>query len=116
MIYLSNIEKDTESNKYYRKVVYTGKIQLVLMSIKPNEEIGSEVHKKIDQFIRIEKGIAILVLNNERIKMKSGDAVVIPAGTKHNIINRSKTRDLKIYTIYGPSEHRPNTKQMKRPT
>lgn len=107
--YIVNLEQTTRQNSDFRRVLYTAKFsQLVLMSIKPGEEIGEEVHT-LDQFIRIEAGEAKAVLDGIEHTMKSNDAVVIPAGTKHNIINTSKNADLKLYTIYSPPEHRDGT-------
>jgi len=105
--YVVAIEKRTLENKYFRKVLFTGKhAQLVLMSLLPGEEIGNEVHKKVDQFFRIEKGKAAFVFRNkERRLVKDGDAVIVPAGTFHNVINASKTAKLKLYTIYSPPNH-----------
>ena len=106
----SNIEKDTFSNSYFRHVLYTGKYsQLVLMNLKPNEEIGEEVHKTVDQFFRFEKGEGIVSIDGVKQKVADGDAVVVPAGAKHNVINTSKTKELKLYTIYSPPEHQDGT-------
>ena len=102
----SNIEKDTLSNSDFRHVLYTGKYsQLVLMSLKPGEEIGEEVHKTVDQFFRFEKGTGTVSIDGVKHKVDDGDAVVVPAGSKHNVINTSKTAELKLYTIYSPPEH-----------
>ena len=105
--YVGDIEKQTLKNNYFRQVLFTGKhAQLVVMSLKPGEEIGNEVHHNIDQFFRIEEGEAKFVLNNkEKHIVKNGWAVVVPAGTYHNIINNSKTKKLKLYTIYSPPNH-----------
>ena len=104
-----NLEKKTESNKYYRKVIYTdSKLQLVLMHILPQQEIGTEKHSGVTQFIRIESGNGYAVINGKRSRIKTGTGVVIPPGTKHNIINNSKTKAMQIYTIYTPPEHPPN--------
>ncbi|MFA5800278.1 MAG: cupin domain-containing protein [Candidatus Peribacteraceae bacterium] len=104
--FIVNLEQATRQNNDFRRVLYTAKFsQLVLMSIKPGEEIGEEVHT-LDQFIRIEEGEGKAILDGVEYKVKSDDAVVIPAGTKHNIINTSKNADLKLYTIYSPPEHR----------
>jgi len=104
--YITNIEKETKKNNNFRKVLYTApNSQLVVMSIKPGEEIGEEVHK-LDQFIRVEEGKCTAVLNNVEQDIEEDCAVVVPAGTKHNFINISKDKDLKIYTIYSPPEHR----------
>lgn len=106
--FFGNIEKQTLSNNFFRKVLFTGEHeQLVVMSLLPGEEIGNEVHKKVDQFFRIENGEARFVLKNGKIKKiaKDGDAVIVPAGTFHNVINNSKTKKLKLYTIYSPPNH-----------
>jgi mannose-6-phosphate isomerase-like protein (cupin superfamily) len=106
----SNIEKDTLGNSSFRRVLYTGKhSQLVLMSLKPSEEIGEEVHKTVDQFFRFEKGEGIVTIDNVKHKVSDGDAVVVPSGAKHNVINTSKTAELKLYTIYSPPEHQDGT-------
>ncbi|WP_250461184.1 cupin domain-containing protein [Microbulbifer litoralis] len=81
------------------------------MSLKPGEEIGEEVHDGIDQFIRFEEGEAKLILDGKVYELKADDAVVIPAGVRHNIINASKSESLKLYTIYSPPEHKPGTIQ-----
>jgi mannose-6-phosphate isomerase-like protein (cupin superfamily) len=115
-IFVNNIETITLKNNNYRKVINTTKrSQLVVMSLKPLEEIGMETHKTKDQFIRIEQGVGMAVLNGKKYKLKDGTAVVIPAGTKHNIINISKTNKLKLYTIYTPPEHDPDTIQKNKP-
>ncbi len=102
----SNIEKDTLGNNDFRYVLYTGKYsQLVLMCLKPGEEIGEEVHKTVDQFFRFEKGTGTVSIDSVKHKVADGDAVVVPAGAKHNVINTSKTSELKLYTIYSPPEH-----------
>jgi mannose-6-phosphate isomerase-like protein (cupin superfamily) len=104
--YLGHIEKETLKNKYFRRVLFTGKhAQLVVMSLKPGEEIGNEVHAKVDQFFRIEQGEATFVFNGKKRKARTADAVVVPAGTHHNVVNSSKTETLKLYTIYSPPNH-----------
>ena len=104
--YTVNIEKENKENENFRKVLYTAKnSQLVVMSINPGEEIGEEIHA-LDQFIRIEEGEARAILNGVSREIKTDYAVVIPAGTKHNIINASKDKDLKLYTVYSPPNHR----------
>jgi mannose-6-phosphate isomerase-like protein (cupin superfamily) len=105
--FVGSVEKLTEKNHYFRQVLFTGKhTQLVLMCLQKGEEIGNEVHKKVDQFFRIEKGEAKFVLNgSEEHIAGEGDAVVVPAGTYHNVINNSKTRQLKLYTLYSPPNH-----------
>jgi mannose-6-phosphate isomerase-like protein (cupin superfamily) len=107
MAYFGKIEELTLQNTYFRQVLFTGThAQLVVMSLKPGEEIGNEVHDNVDQFFRIEKGTAKYVLNNtEEHLVADGDAVIIPAGTWHNVINTSQTDDLKLYTIYSPPNH-----------
>ena len=104
--YVDNIEKKSLENKYFREVLFTGPhSQLVVMSIAPGDDIGMETHKDVDQFFRIEAGIGRAVLNGKEYDLEDGSAVVIPAGTKHNIINRSKSKPLKVYTIYSPPNH-----------
>jgi len=106
--FVGSIEKQTLKNNYFRKVIFTGKhSQLVLMTLKPREEIGNEVHPHVDQFFRIEAGEAKFVLNNGKEKhiAKNGYAVIVPAGTYHNVINNSKTKKLKLYTVYSPPNH-----------
>mgnify|MGYP001562077995 FL=1 len=109
MGYVTNIEKDSLDNGNFRKVLYTAKnSQLVVMSLKPKEEIGSEVHQ-LDQFIRIEKGNGKTVLNGKESELTDGSAVVVPAGTEHNIINTSETEEMKLYTVYSPPNHKDGT-------
>ena len=103
--YTTNIEKDTKENKDYRRVLYTGKMQLVLMSLKPREYIPAEVHHEIDQFFRIEKGQAYLKIDGEEFNLKEDDIIIIPAGKEHYVENSSDDEDLKVYTIYTPAEH-----------
>lgn len=103
----TNIEKETLRNKNFRKVIYTAKnSQLVLMSLKPREEIGLETHPENDQFLRFEGGRGRVEIDGNKYPVKDGDAVVIPAGAKHNVINVSSTEELKIYTIYSPPHHK----------
>src|SRR3989344_3083109 len=100
--YITNIEDKTLQNNNFRQVLFTTKItQLVLMALLPGEEIGTEVHSEHDQFIRIEQGGGIAVLNGEKTAIADGSAIVIPAGTEHNIINTSG-EIMKLYTIYSP--------------
>jgi mannose-6-phosphate isomerase-like protein (cupin superfamily) len=105
--YFATIEKQTLKNEYFRQVLYTGKYaQLVVMCLKPGEEIGNEVHPKVDQFFRIEQGEATFVFDGkEKQVAKDGDAVIVPAGTYHNVINTSKDTKLKLYTLYSPPNH-----------
>lgn len=103
----SNIEKDTIANKNFRKVLYSGHhLQLVLMSLKANEEIGSEIHKDNDQFFRFESGQGKCVIDGNEYEVKDGDVIIVPAGARHNIINTSNTSELKMYTIYAPPHHK----------
>ena len=103
----SNIEQDTLDNTNFRKVLYTGKhSQLVLMSLKPKEEIGLETHPENDQFLRFEGGKGRVEIDGNKYQVKDGDAVVIPAGAKHNVINTSAAEELKLYTIYSPPHHK----------
>lgn len=108
--YLGNIEEQTLANNYFRQVLYTGQhSQLVLMCLQPNEEIGEEIHEIVDQFIRIEEGKGKAILSGEEHKLVGGTAIIIPAGTKHNIINTSSDKKLKLYTVYSPAHHKDKT-------
>ena len=103
--YKDNIEKLTQYNENFRKVLYTGeKSQLVLMSLLPAEEIGVEVHEDNDQFFRFESGTGKVVINETEYEVADGDAVIVPRGAKHNVINTGTDR-LKLYTIYSPAHH-----------
>ena len=105
--FISNIEKDTVDNNNYRKVLYTGKhAQLVLMSLKPREEVGLETHFDNDQFFRFESGEGKCLIGGNEYLLEDGVAVVIPAGAEHNIINTSETKELKFYTLYSPAHHK----------
>lgn len=105
-IFYDNIEQLTLDNTNFRKVVFTGEhSQLVLMSLLPKEEIGQEVHTNVDQFFRFELGVGKVIAGDKEIAVKDGYAVVIPAGTTHNIVNTSETDSLKLYTIYSPANH-----------
>jgi mannose-6-phosphate isomerase-like protein (cupin superfamily) len=105
--YIVNIEKITKENENFRNVLYTAKhSQLVVMSLQPEEEIGEEVHQNLDQFIRIEYGRGKAILDDVEHDVQADFAIVAPAGTKHNVINSSKTEPLKLYTIYSPPEHK----------
>ena len=102
----SNIEKDTLENDNFRKVLYTGKnSQLVLMSLKPGEDIGSETHYDNDQFFRFEKGKGKCIIDGNEYEVGDGTAIVVPAGAEHNVMNLSDSEDLKLYTIYSPAHH-----------
>jgi mannose-6-phosphate isomerase-like protein (cupin superfamily) len=105
--YVGNIEKQTLANDYFRQVLFTGKhAQLVVMCLQPGEEIGNEVHQNVDQFFRIEQGKAEFIFGGkEKHLVKNGDAVLVPAGTYHNVVNALKTKKLKLYTIYSPPNH-----------
>ena len=108
--YIADIEKETKENTNFRKVLFTGpQSQLVVMSLKPGEDIGEEVHNDIDQFLRIEEGEAKVVLDGKETKIKDDWATVVPAGVKHNVINTSQDKDLKLYTVYSPAEHKDGT-------
>jgi mannose-6-phosphate isomerase-like protein (cupin superfamily) len=108
--FVSNIEKDTLENSNFRKVLYTGKhSQLVLMTLKPSEDIGMEMHDNVDQFFRIEKGTGKVIIDGVEHEISDGTAIVIPAGTNHNVINMSATDELKLYTVYSPANHKDGT-------
>lgn len=103
----SNIEKDTLANTDFRKVLYSGKhLQLVLMTLQPGEDIGLETHHDNDQFFRFESGEGQCIIDGNTYTVTDGSAVVIPAGSQHNIINTSSTQALTMYTLYGPSHHK----------
>jgi len=103
--YVDNIEKATEDNDDFRRVLYTGhNLQLVLMAIQPGEEIGEEVHDDRDQFFRIEGGEGEIWIDDVCHKVKADDGVIVPQGAKHNVISTGK-EPLRLYTIYGPPEH-----------
>ena len=107
--YVKNIEDDTIENDNFRKVLFTGpQSQLVVMSLLPDEDIGAEVHHDIDQFIRIEQGEGKAVLDGQEFEIEDDFAVVVPAGTEHNIINTS-TEKMRLYTVYSPAEHKEGT-------
>jgi mannose-6-phosphate isomerase-like protein (cupin superfamily) len=102
-----NIETATVENTDYRRVLYTGEqSQLVLMSLKPGEEIGLETHSGNDQFFRFEAGNGKVIINETQYEVSDGDAVIVPRGAQHNVINTSATEDLKLYTIYSPAHHK----------
>lgn len=104
--YIADIEKLTVENSNFRQVLYTGKnLQLVLMALQPGEEIGEEVHEDHDQFFRIEDGYGEVVIDGQRTEVKDDDVVIVPAGARHNVINRGD-KPLRLYTLYGPPEHR----------
>jgi mannose-6-phosphate isomerase-like protein (cupin superfamily) len=104
--YVTNIERATLENQDYRRVLFTGRnTQLVLMTLRPGEEIGLETHAEHDQFIRVEAGTGTALLDGTKHALSDGSAVVIPAGVGHNIINTSKDAPLRLYTLYSPPEH-----------
>jgi mannose-6-phosphate isomerase-like protein (cupin superfamily) len=104
--YHTDIEKKSLENDFFREVLFTGPhSQLVVMSLKPGEDIGQETHAGTDQFIRVEAGTGKAVLDGQEYELADGSALVIPAGTKHNVINTSSTEPLKLYTLYTPPEH-----------
>jgi len=117
-IYHGDLNKMTLDNNNYRKIISTtNHQQLVLMSLKPKEEIGMEIHKKVDQFIRIEKGTALAIIGKEnpkKYKLKKEFFITIPSGTYHNIINIGRS-DLKLYSIYSPPNHRSGTIHKTKP-
>lgn len=105
--YSIDIEQKTIENANFREVLYTAaNLQVVVMSLKPGEEIGMETHEKGDQFFRVEAGLGQAILDGEVTELSDGVIVVIPEGTEHNIVNTSADHDLKVYTIYSPPEHR----------
>lgn len=105
--YVVNLEKLTEENTNFRKVLYTAHhSQLVLMSLKPGEEIGMETHPDNDQFLRIESGDGKAIIDGNEQVFSAGFCVVIPAGSEHNIVNTSDTAEIKLYTLYSPAHHR----------
>ncbi|HMM28590.1 MAG TPA: cupin domain-containing protein [Aggregatilineaceae bacterium] len=108
--YSVDIEQATIENEYFRKVLFTGpKTQLVLMALKPGEDIGQETHPDTDQFIRVEAGEGKALIDGQEIPLRDGSAVVIPAGAEHNVINTSRDEPLKLYTLYAPPEHADGT-------
>lgn len=110
--FVSNIERDTLENEDYRRVLFTGpNLQLVLMTLRPGDEIGVEVHDGHDQFIRVEEGEGVVIMDGERSPLEDGTAVVIPAGVEHNVVNTSRDAPLRLYTLYAPPEHPEGTVQ-----
>ncbi|MFA6909233.1 MAG: cupin domain-containing protein [Patescibacteria group bacterium] len=107
---LHHLEQATKDNDLFRKVLSTSPhLQLVLMTLQPDEEIGEEVHVDNDQFLRFEMGTGKVTLNGEEYPVTDGDAIIIPAGAKHNVINLSHNEPLKLYTLYGPPHHAEGT-------
>ena len=104
--FVDNIEQLTTANAHFRRVVYTGKhLQLVLMTLKPGEEIGAEVHEGHDQFFRVEAGAGEVVIDGSRRPIADDDAIIVPAGARHNVVNTG-SEPLQLYTLYAPPEHR----------
>lgn len=105
--FVSSLEKVTEENTHFRHVLFTGKHhQLVLMTLPPGDDIGREIHADVDQFFRVEEGIARFVFGpGEEHLVRAGDAVVVPAGTFHNVVNASPTKLLRLYTLYSSPQH-----------
>ena len=105
--FVADLGPAARKNMDFRRVLYTGSYsQLVLMRLRPAEDIGEEVHSDVDQFFRVEEGEGIAVIDGTRYTIRTGSGVVVPAGAKHNLINTSRTLDLKLSTIYAPPEHR----------
>ncbi len=103
--FVDNIEKLTEENGDFRRVLYTGhNLQLVLMAIRPGGEIGEEVHEDRDQFFRVESGEGEIWIDGACHKVKADDAMIVPQGARHNVVSTG-TEPLRLYTIYGPPEH-----------
>jgi mannose-6-phosphate isomerase-like protein (cupin superfamily) len=104
--FAANLEDETRKNADFRRVLYTGKYsQLVLMCLKPKEDIGEETHDDVDQFFRFEEGEGVVVIDGVKNPVKNGSGVIVPSGAKHNVVNTSKTKALKLYTMYSPPEH-----------
>lgn len=105
--YYVHLEQETVENADFRRVLYTGsQIQLVLMSLRPGEDIGLETHPENDQFFRFDEGEGKVVINGNEYTVTDGDAIIVPKGAEHNIINTSSDTDLKFYTIYAPAHHK----------
>jgi len=108
--FVDSIEEKTLANENFREVLFTSQhCQLVVMSLLPNEEIGVETHEIVDQFLRVEKGEGKVIMNGEAHPVKDGDAIIVPAGTEHNLINTSAENQLKLYTVYSPAHHKDGT-------
>ena len=108
--YIRNIEEATLANENFRTVIYTdARMQLVLMTIQPNENIPKETHGSVDQFLRIEQGEGKAILDGKEFLLADGSVIIIPKGVEHEIINTSSTESLKLYTIYTPPEHADGT-------
>jgi mannose-6-phosphate isomerase-like protein (cupin superfamily) len=114
--FVANLEEETTKNTDFRRVLYTGKYsQLVLMCLKPGEEIGMETHDDVDQFFRFEEGTGEVVIDGVKHAVKNGSGVIVPCGAKHNVVNTSRTMNLKLYTIYSPPEHQDKVVRKTRP-
>ena len=112
--FIEDIEKRTEDNRAFRRVLYTGKhMQLVLMSLQPGEDIGEEIHDEVDQFFRVEKGKGEVFIDGRATKVESDMAIIMPAGARHNIRNTSEQL-LQLYTLYAPPEHEDGTVQVTK--
>lgn len=112
--YVDNIEARTVENDDFRRVLYTGHhIQLVLMTLQPGEDIGSEVHEDRDQFFRIEQGAGTVEIDGARHAVKDDDAIIVPAGARHNVTNTGDA-PLRLYTLYGPPEHKDGVVQLTK--
>ncbi len=108
--YKINIEDETVANLNFRRVLYTGEhSQLVLMTLQPGEEIGLEVHEDTDQFFRFESGKGKVIINETEYEVADGDAVIVPSGAQHNVMNVSETETLNMYTMYSPAHHKDQT-------
>lgn len=104
------IESKTVQNEYFRQVLFTTKnLQVVVMSLNPSEDIGKETHAAVDQFLRVESGEVSVFLDGSEQVAKAGDAIVVPAGVEHNVVNRSPQQKAKLYTLYSPPQHRDGT-------
>lgn len=113
--FVDNIEEKTLGNESFRKVLFTGAhMQLVVMSLKPGEDIGEEVHPNVDQFFRIEEGTAKVVINGEESTLTPDMVAIVPAGSMHNVINESMDSSLKLYTIYAPANHPEGTEHVTK--
>jgi mannose-6-phosphate isomerase-like protein (cupin superfamily) len=107
---VNNIDSLTNQNNFFRKVILTtSNQQLVLMHLNPSEDIGMETHNHLDQFIKVESGEGIAILNGQKFTFSEGYSITIPAGTEHNIINSSQENPIKLYTVYSPPNHKDGT-------
>jgi len=114
--YVSNIEEETLTNTFFRKVLFTGSnLQLVVMTLQPGEDIGAEIHEEHDQFFRIEEGEATVTIDNEEFVIHEDEVAIVPAGKKHNLSNKSTSNVVKLYTIYAPPEHPNDRVDEKKP-